>query len=382
MQNLNFALPCGLHIMKLNLARARVWHLRCKSSRQTLNTWSRDHDPCSLFQRRSCGNWRRRTTPSRCDRSWRRSAAGAASWSRRSTTSCEPGGLPSNDPSPLHSFSPARVCLTPPTPVAPPPPDLTAWKTRPPRAPKSHLLSLLSLLRHLQPAAVKVRIPVDAASTRTSWMWPVHRVLSSTQTNRRTRWPTPSSSSSTTTSAFTSRTSASSRRSRRWRRTSRSAAKGEEGEICQALTLHLVFYVNVNLKKRLCFVIHRLTENMRRLSECFRLSGCSEFVLILRQYLYWLENSLWIINQKMVAIFFSVKYWNIELYSLCLFFSLFPRARIPTCDQLHEKPFCLIQLVLWLHVSHRIYRESAVHSSWSEQPISRWELFIYIYSPS
>lgn len=120
MKNLIFALPCGLHIMKLNLARARVWHLRCKSSRRTLNTWSRDHDPCSLFQRRSCGNWRRRTTPSRCDRSWRRSAAGAASWSRRSTTSCEPGGLPSNDPSPVHSFSPARVCLTPPAPVAPP----------------------------------------------------------------------------------------------------------------------------------------------------------------------------------------------------------------------------------------------------------------------
>lgn len=165
---------------------------------------------------------------------------------------------------------------------------------------------------------------VDAASTRTSWMWPVHRVLSSTQTNRRTRWPTPSSSSSMTTSAFTSRTSASSRRSRRWRRTSRSAAKGEEGEICPALTLHLVFYVNVNLKKRLCFVIHRLTENMRRLSECFRLSGCSEFVLVLRQYLYWLENSLWIINQKIVPIFFSVKYWNIELYSLCLFFPCFP----------------------------------------------------------
>lgn len=38
MQNLFFALPCGLHIMKLNLAGARVWHLRCKSSRRTLNT--------------------------------------------------------------------------------------------------------------------------------------------------------------------------------------------------------------------------------------------------------------------------------------------------------------------------------------------------------
>lgn len=52
------------------------------------------------------------------------------------------------------------------------------------------------------------------------------------QTNRRTLWPTPSSSCSTTTSAFTSRTSASNPKSRQWRRTSRSVAKGELERFC------------------------------------------------------------------------------------------------------------------------------------------------------
>lgn len=34
------------------------------------------------------------------------------------------------------------------------------------------------------------------------------------------------------------------------------------------------------------------------------------------------------------------------------------RTRIQTCDQLHEEPFCLIQLVLRLHVSHCLHCES------------------------
>lgn len=117
-------------------------------------------------QRKSCGKSRRRTTPSPCDRSWRRNAADAASWSKRSTTSCEPGELLSNAPEKTSDFPPRALHSVS---------HLAAWKTHLPRAPKSRPRS------HLQPAAVKVSdVSVDGASTQPSWVWPVCGVLSST----------------------------------------------------------------------------------------------------------------------------------------------------------------------------------------------------------
>lgn len=41
------------------------------------------------------------------------------------------------------------------------------------------------------------------------------------------------------------------------------------------------------------------------------------------------------------------------------FFGVFSRARVPASDQLHEEPFCFIELVLGLHLRHRLHRKSA-----------------------
>lgn len=61
-----------------------------KRSLQTL-TWRLESDHICPSQRRNWGNWKRSLMWTRWDRSWRRSAADVASWSRRSTTCWDPG---------------------------------------------------------------------------------------------------------------------------------------------------------------------------------------------------------------------------------------------------------------------------------------------------